>query len=79
MKTQIITCSGCGTPRRWAGGTCLDTCPCLAAEVETDDHECDEDGEIHEYDLCRSCKDHAGFCSVCGLSGCCGEPQMRAS
>jgi hypothetical protein len=44
-----------------------------------DDHECDEAGEIHEYDLCRSCKDHAAFCSVCSLSNCCSEPQLRAS
>ncbi len=39
-------------------------------EIEEDDHECDEDGEP-DIDICRSCGEHAGFCSECGASSCC--------
>jgi hypothetical protein len=39
--------------------------------IENDEHECDDAGEP-DIQICRDCKDHASFCSDCGLSGCCG-------
>lgn len=44
------------------------------APKEDDEHECD-DLEQADCDICSSCKEHTGFCSVCGLSGCCGAGQ----
>ncbi len=38
--------------------------------------ECDTDGSV-DIDLCTDCKDHASFCSVCGLSACCGAGQVN--
>lgn len=35
------------------------------------EHECDEDSKV-DTDICTECGEHAGFCSQCGLSGCCG-------
>jgi hypothetical protein len=43
------------------------------AELE---HACDEDG-TPDSDICANCKDHASFCSECGLSNCCGCPAYR--
>ena len=46
--------------------------PDATQSVEDDtEHECDTDGSV-DVDLCTDCKDHASFCSVCGLSSCCG-------
>ena len=36
------------------------------------EHECDEDGRV-DIDICSECGEHAGFCSVCGQSSCCGS------
>lgn len=35
------------------------------------EHECDEDG-TPDCDICSDCREHAGFCSVCDTSSCCG-------
>lgn len=44
--------------------------PCC---TDTDEHECDSDGAgLQDCDLCRECGEHAGFCSVCRTSDCCG-------
>lgn len=43
----------------------------LKSMESVNDHECDEDGET-EMSICRGCHDHASFCSICMLSGCCG-------
>lgn len=37
----------------------------------TPEHECDEGGPV-DIDLCTGCGEHAGFCSICELSNCCG-------
>ena len=34
-------------------------------------HECDDTARV-DIDLCTECGEHAGFCSVCGGSSCCG-------
>lgn len=39
--------------------------------VDRDEHECNEAGSP-DIDLCSDCKEHASFCSECGLSSCCG-------
>lgn len=36
------------------------------------DHECDEN-ETGDVDICSECGEHTAFCSVCGLSSCCGS------
>lgn len=36
-----------------------------------EDHDCDEDAEV-DCDICQHCGEHAGFCSTCNLSNCCG-------
>ena len=36
-----------------------------------EDHECDDEKQV-DVDICAECGDHSGFCSVCGLSTCCG-------
>jgi hypothetical protein len=41
-------------------------------DPEADEHECDSDSEP-DCDICAGCRDHATFCSICGLSNCCGE------
>lgn len=46
------------------------TGPCCT-DQEVDDHECDTDASV-DCDICSRCKEHAGFCSVCGNSDCCG-------
>lgn len=38
---------------------------------DVEEHECDGDAEM-DCDLCPRCKEHTGFCSVCGASECCG-------
>jgi hypothetical protein len=48
--------------------------PLLEPRPEDDreaDHECDGDGES-DTGICADCKEHSGFCSICGLSECCG-------
>jgi hypothetical protein len=40
-------------------------------EPTDDDHDCDGEG-VTDSSLCGGCRDHAGFCSVCELSECCG-------
>ncbi len=48
----------------------------LRSMRETPEHECDEDQQ-NDIDICRECGEHAGFCSVCDLSNCCGSyPHM---
>lgn len=54
------------TPKPWKELT-----PEELKALPDDEHECDEDGEP-DSDICPRCKEHAGFCSVCGVSGCCG-------
>lgn len=47
----------------------------LQQEMQDDsDHECDADAEV-ESGLCSRCKDHSGFCSICGMSQCCGASE----
>lgn len=36
------------------------------------EHECDEDSQV-DIDICPECGEHAGFCSQCRLSSCCGS------
>jgi hypothetical protein len=40
-----------------------------------DEHECDSHAEMDD-DICRDCLEHAGFCSECGLSDCCGARSL---
>ena len=42
-----------------------------AKEEAEDEHECDGEAEV-DNDICSSCGEHTGFCSVCGSSECCG-------
>ncbi len=41
-------------------------------ETETE-HDCDADG-YDDTDICSECREHSSFCSICGLSSCCGSP-----
>ena len=43
---------------------------------DEEDHECDEHGDS-DIDICDCCRDHASFCSECGLSNCCGAPPIE--
>jgi predicted RNA-binding Zn-ribbon protein involved in translation (DUF1610 family) len=69
---------------RWLRSLSIYKCPhCGKATIfktgcpeHDEQHECDENGHP-DIDICRGCKEHAGFCSVCGLSTCCGEPAYR--
>lgn len=45
--------------------------PFETVEAELDTHQCDEDADV-DVDICTSCGEHAGFCSECGTSSCCG-------
>ncbi len=42
-----------------------------AEDFGKDEHECDDDAQP-DCDICTSCREHTSFCSVCGLSSCCG-------
>jgi hypothetical protein len=37
-------------------------------------HECND---AESGDICGDCREHADFCSECGLSNCCGERSYR--
>lgn len=41
--------------------------------IDTEEHECNEDANM-DSDICSSCREHAGFCSECYVSNCCGSP-----
>lgn len=41
------------------------------------EHECNGDKTGLESDICHSCGDHSGFCSICGLSECCSFSPIR--
>lgn len=43
--------------------------------TEHEEHECDNDGTV-DIDLCSECGEHAGWCSICGLSSCCGTGEV---
>lgn len=38
------------------------------------DHDCNDEYQP-DCDICSGCKDHAGFCSICELSTCCGASE----
>jgi hypothetical protein len=44
----------------------------LRSMREIEEHECDSEGSS-DIDICRGCGEHAGFCSICEVSDCCGE------
>lgn len=38
---------------------------------EFEEHECVFDADC-DYDICFECGEHTGYCSICGMSECCG-------
>jgi hypothetical protein len=47
------------------------THPAYQMIPQLDEHECDEAKEV-DFDFCSRCEDHSTYCSICGLSACCG-------
>lgn len=43
----------------------------LRSMREIPEHDCDTDKQV-DTDICKDCGEHAGFCSVCETSECCG-------
>lgn len=63
--TKVLLCVHCGLNE-------VDRSEPVCSEQCYLDHECNSDDWDRDCDLCPTCLEHTGFCTVCGSSGCCG-------